>query len=96
MANKELVGFFSPDKMLSGEIPFPVEINNIDNDKMAEFLEAYRDKLFPNHKLEDFLPPCDISAEDLRKLMESTGRIKQGEKTYEPYAEYLKQRAIYE
>ena len=42
------------------------------------------------------MPPNDITDEDIIKLMETTGRIKQGEKVYEPFAEYLKQRAIYE
>ena len=37
-----------------------------------------------------------MSEDDLIKLMETTGKIKQGEKVYEPFAEYLKQRAIYE
>ena len=32
----------------------------------------------------------------LSLLMESTGRIKHGEKVYEPFAEYLKQKEIYE
>mmetsp|Transcript_31714 Transcript_31714/g.42004 ORF Transcript_31714/g.42004 Transcript_31714/m.42004 type:complete len:95 (-) Transcript_31714:2046-2330(-) len=82
--------------ILDGKVPYPAEAEQIDNAKMAEFLEEYRDKLFPCHKLEDFLPPCDISNEDVLKLMERTGRIKQGEKVYEPFAEYLKQRAIYE
>ena len=36
------------------------------------------------------MPPNDISDEDIIKLMETTGRIKQGEKVYEPFAEYLK------
>lgn len=74
-----MLGFFERDKLISGEIPFPVEVDQFDNAKMAEFLEDYRDKLFPCHKLADFMPPCDISEEDVRKLMESTGRIKQGE-----------------
>lgn len=63
---------------------------------MAELLEEYRNKLFLYNKLEDFLPPHDLNDEDIRKLMESTGRIKQGEKVYEPFAEYLRQKAIYE
>ena len=42
------------------------------------------------------MPPNDISEEDTRRLMEVTGRIKQGEKTYEPFANYLEQKAIFE
>lgn len=82
--------------ILDGKVPFPAEAETIDNEKMAEFLEDYRNKLFPTHKLEDFLPPCDISQDDIIRLMESTGRIKHGEKVYEPFAEYLKQKEIYE
>ena len=61
---------------------------------MAELLEEYRNKLFLYNKLEDFLPPHDLNDEDIRKLMESTGRIKQGEKVYEPFAEYLRQQEL--
>ena len=42
------------------------------------------------------MPPIDINEEDIRRLMEVTGRIKQGEKTYEPFANYLEQKAIFE
>ena len=93
---KELLGFFDRDRVLAGEVPFPPGIDVVDKNKMSDLLELYRDKLFPFHKLEDFMPPNDISDEDILKLMEATGRIKQGEKVYEPFAEYLKQRAIYE
>ena len=91
-----MIGYFNRDKIMAGEVPFPPEAEQINNEKMAEFLEDYRNKLFPTHKLEDFLPPHDMSEDDLIRLMESTGRIKQGEKVYEPFAEYLKQKAIYE
>lgn len=93
---KELLGFFDRDRVLAGEVPFPPGINSVDKDKMSDLLELYRDKLFPFHKLEEFVPPNDMSEEDILRLMEATGRIKQGEKVYEPFAEYLKQRAIYE
>ena len=42
------------------------------------------------------MPPNDMTKEDIKKLMQRTGRIKQGEQAYEPFAEYLKQRLIYE
>ena len=94
---KELQGFFDRDRIMNGEVPFPPGISEvIDKGKMSNLLELYRDKLFPFHQLEDFMPPNDITDEDIIKLMETTGRIKQGEKVYEPFAEYLKQRAIYE
>ena len=58
---------------------------------MSALLDEYRNRLFPqNMKLEEFLPPNEITEEELIKLMEVTGRIKQGEKVYEPFAEYLK------
>jgi hypothetical protein len=83
--------------MLSGKVPLPAGHENIDNkEKMSVLLEEYRDKLFPHHKLQDFLPPNDINIEDVRKLMNKTGRRKKGENVYEPFAEYIKQVAIYE
>ena len=88
---KELLGFFDRERIKSGEVPFPPGIDeSVNKGKMSDLLELYRDKLFPFHKLEDFIPPNDISDDDIIKLMESTGRIKQGEKVYEPFAEYPK------
>ena len=82
---------------MKGLAHFPAEANiPTGKDKMSQILELYRNKLFPYHKLEEFMPPNDISEEDLRRLMEVTGRIKEGEKTYEPFANYLEQRAIFE
>lgn len=63
---------------------------------MAQLLDEYRDKMFPHHKLSDFLPPHELTKNDVLQLMELTGKIKQGEKAYEPFAEYLKQRKIFE
>ena len=91
-----LQGYFDRDRVLAGEVEIPLDAPKMDKKKMALLVELYRDKLFPFHKLEEFLPPSDMSEDDIRRLMESTGRIKQGEKVYEPFAEYLNQRAIYE
>ena len=57
---------------------------------MGELLAEYRDKLFPYHKLEDFVPPHEMNDTDVINLMRATGKLKQGEKVYEPFAEYLK------
>lgn len=43
---------------------------------MGHLLDEYRDKLFPHHKLADFLPPHELSKDDVQKLMELTGKIK--------------------
>ena len=93
---KKLLGFFDRSKILAGEVPFPPEAFSIHKSKMSNLLEEYRNKLFPHHKLEDFMPPNDITDQDIRNLMEATGRIEKGEKVYEPFVEYLKQKAIYE
>ena len=83
--------------MMKGLAKFPAEANvPTDKDKMSKILELYRNKLFPFHKLEEFMPPNDLSEEDIRRLMEVTGRIKEGEKSYEPFANYLEQKAIFE
>ena len=94
--DKTLQGFFDRDRVLAGEVPFPLGAQRMDKGRMSDLLEVYRDKLFPFHKLDEFLPPNDMSDNDILNLMKVTGKIKQGEKVYEPFAEYLKQRAIYE
>ena len=62
--------------MLEGEVPFPAGLKNLDKEKMSALLEEYRNKLFLYNKLEEFMPPHDVCEEDIRKLMETTGRIK--------------------
>lgn len=74
-AEKTVLGFFDKRKIFDGEVPFPAGTDSIDKKKMGVILEEYRDKLFPFHKLQDFLPLSDLSEEDVRKLMECTGRI---------------------
>ena len=97
MKEKELLGYFDNDKLMQGKVPFPEGASDApDIDSMRKLLEDYRFKLFPQSKLEDFLPPSNLTADDIRKLMEKTGRIKKGVAAYEPFAEYLKQKAIYE
>ena len=95
-AEKTMAGCFDRTRMLEGEVPFPAGLKNLDKEKMSALLEEYRNKLFLYNKLEEFMPPHDVCEEDIRKLMETTGRIKQGEKVYEPFAEFLRQKAIYE
>ena len=53
---------------------------------MSGLLDQYRDKLFPHTKLDEFLPPNDMSSDDILKLMQATGKLKQGDKVYEPFA----------
>ena len=95
-ADKILLGYFDRARIMAGEVNFPPEAGKINKSKMSNLLEEYRNKLFPFHKLDDFMPPNDITEQDVRNLMEATGRIEKGEKVYEPFAEYLKQKAIYE
>ena len=93
MADKTLLGYFDRNQMLSDESrvsPTQHGSETVSKEKMSALLEEYRDKLFPFHKLEQFVAPNDLNDEDIRRLMEATGRIKQGEKVYEPFAEYLK------
>ena len=62
---------------MKGLAKFPAEANvSTGKDKMSKLLELYRNKLFPYHKLDEFMPPNEISEEDVRHLMEVTGRIK--------------------
>ena len=93
MMNMELKGFFDREKMLNLS---PASTSSLDKAQMAQILDEYRDKIFPHSQLADFLPPHELTQDDIQRLMELTGKIKQGEKAYEPFAEYLKQRKLYE
>ena len=63
--DKTLLGYFDRERVLAGEVPFPVGADVMDLSKMSDLLELYRNKLFPFHKLEDFMPPHDMSQDDI-------------------------------
>ena len=69
MEDKTYLGYFDRDRILAGEVPFPSGATKIDKDKMSGLLEEYRNKLFPYHSLDDFMPPNDMTKEDIKKLM---------------------------
>jgi len=56
-----MIGFFDRSMIMSGKVPFPAEAFESSPELMSSLLEEYRNKLFPFHKLEEFLPPSDMS-----------------------------------
>lgn len=74
-------------------------IDKIDKQKMAELLEDDR-RRFLNPSISPQNDTLDqvfnVQKDDVLKLMESTGRIRQGEKVFGTFAKYVKQRSIYD